>query len=105
MTPDIEVAGPLAGPAAAAVLDLASAAAVADAVRPLSEHVLLHVRYGGDPQARDLLLRTNQGGPIKASTVATWPGTPTWTCPARPTGRVANWSSTRRTGAAAWAWP
>ena len=63
MTPDIEVAGPVTGPAAAAVLDLASAAATADAVRPLSEHVLLHLRYGGDPQARDLLLPANQGQP------------------------------------------
>ena len=61
MTAGIEVAGPLTGPAAAAVLDLASAAAAADAVGPLSEHVLLHLRYGGDPQARDLLLHTNEG--------------------------------------------
>jgi mycothiol synthase len=62
VTPDIEVAGPLTRPDAAAVLDLASAAATADAVSPLSEHVLLHLRYGGDPQARDLLLHTNRGG-------------------------------------------
>jgi mycothiol synthase len=61
VTPGIEVAAPLTGPAAAAVLDLASAAAAADAVGPLSEHVRLHLRYGGDPQARDLLLHTDQG--------------------------------------------
>ncbi len=63
MTPDIEVAGPAAGAAAATVLALAGAAAAADEVRPLSERVLLHLRYGGDPQARDLLLRANQGQP------------------------------------------
>ncbi|HTT55151.1 MAG TPA: mycothiol synthase [Streptosporangiaceae bacterium] len=58
MTPDIEVTGPLPEPATAAVLDLVSAARVTDSVSPLSEHALLHVRYGGDPQARDLLLRS-----------------------------------------------
>lgn len=57
MTPSIEVTEPLTGPAAAAVLDLVSAASAADAVSPLSEHVLLHLRYGGDPPGRDLLLR------------------------------------------------
>jgi mycothiol synthase len=41
---------------AAAVIGLASAAASADGVGPLSEHVLLHVKHGGDAQARDLLL-------------------------------------------------
>ena len=30
----------------------------ADGVSPLSEHVLLHLRYGGDTQARNVLLRT-----------------------------------------------
>ena len=41
---------------AAGVLRLAEAAAAADAVGPLSEQVLLHLRYGGDPAARNLLL-------------------------------------------------
>ena len=77
------------------MLDLASAASGDDSVSPLSEHVLLHLRYGGDPQARDLLLR---------QPAANWPGTPTWTRPTRPRGRAANWSSTPRTGATAWAW-
>ncbi len=58
MTHDIEITGPLPEPAAAAVLDLVSAASGADSVSPLSEHVLLHLRYAGDPQARDLLLRS-----------------------------------------------
>ena len=36
----------------ACVLDLAEAAAVADSVAPLSEHVLLHLRYdAADPSA------------------------------------------------------
>jgi len=52
----ITVTGPLHEPAAAAVLRLAGAAADEDAVSPLSEHVLLHLRYGGDQQARNLLL-------------------------------------------------
>jgi len=59
MTPTIEVAGPLPGPAAAAVLDLVSAATDHDSVSPLSEHVRLLLRYGGDPQARNLLLRSD----------------------------------------------
>ncbi len=63
MTPDIDVTGPLTPAAATAVLALVSAAAAADAVSPLSEHVLLHLRHGGNPQAGDLLLRVNQGQP------------------------------------------
>jgi len=42
------------------VLSLASAAAGADGVGPLSEQVRLHLRYGGDPAARNLLLRLGQ---------------------------------------------
>ena len=45
---------------AAAVLRLADAAAESDGVSPLSEHVLLRLRYGGDAQARDVLLRTGE---------------------------------------------
>jgi mycothiol synthase len=33
-----------------------------DAVRPLSEHVMLHLRYGGDDRARNFLLRV--GGEV-----------------------------------------
>src|ERR1039457_6445871 len=40
----------------AAVLALVSAATEEDGVGPLSEHVMLHLRYGGDPRARNLLL-------------------------------------------------
>jgi mycothiol synthase len=39
-----------------AVRELVRAAAEEDGVGPLSEHVMLHLRYGGDPRARDLLL-------------------------------------------------
>ncbi len=50
----------------AGVLDLAAAAAAADSVAPLSEHVLLHLRYdaagpSADPApGRDLLLTVNE---------------------------------------------
>ncbi len=47
---------------AAAVLRLAEAAADEDGVRPLSEHVMLHLRYGGDPRARNLML--HEGGDL-----------------------------------------
>jgi mycothiol synthase len=41
-------------------VSLADAAAGADGVDPLSEQVRLHLRYGGDPAARNLLLRRGQ---------------------------------------------
>jgi mycothiol synthase len=40
------------------VRELVDAASEVDGVRPLSEHVFLHLRYGGDTAARNLLLRT-----------------------------------------------
>jgi mycothiol synthase len=42
------------------VLALVRAATEEDGVGPLSEHTTLHVRYGGDPRARDLLV-SDQG--------------------------------------------
>ena len=48
--------GKLADGEADGVLRLTAAATEEDGVRPLSEHVMLHLRYGGDPQARNLLL-------------------------------------------------
>src|SRR5262249_59219327 len=53
---------------------LADAAAVADGVGPLSEQVRLHLEYGGDGSARDLLLHrgpalagySHLGGPDSA---------------------------------------
>jgi mycothiol synthase len=57
------VRGPLARQQAASVLRLAEVATGRDSVGPLSEHVLLHLHYGGDAQARNLLLTT---GPASA---------------------------------------
>ncbi len=54
--------GKLADTDARAVLALAAAAADEDRVMPLSEHVMLHLRYGGDAQARNLLL--HDGGEL-----------------------------------------
>jgi mycothiol synthase len=53
---EIQVSGPLPTQAADAVLGLVAQAAETDGVSPLSEHVMLHLRYGGDPQARNLRL-------------------------------------------------
>ena len=39
-----------------AVVNLVDEATDADGVRPLSEHVLLHLRYGGDRPTRNLLI-------------------------------------------------
>ena len=39
-----------------AVVDLVDDVTDTDGVRPLSEHVMLHLRYGGDEQARNFLL-------------------------------------------------
>jgi len=52
---EIRVTGPLPPDQAAAVLDLVRHAAEEDGVSPLSEHVMLHLRYGGDPQARNVV--------------------------------------------------
>nr|HXZ63456.1 mycothiol synthase [Streptosporangiaceae bacterium] len=52
----IQTGGTLSPSEAAAVLELVSAAADADGVSPLSEHVMLHLRYGGDSRAHDVLL-------------------------------------------------
>lgn len=54
--PAISVRGRLSESEAAAVLSLVRAATEEDGVSPLSEHVMLHLRYGGDPSARNLLL-------------------------------------------------
>jgi len=52
----IRVSGPLPASSAAAVLELVQRAAEDDGVSSLSEHVMLHLRYGGDPRARNVLL-------------------------------------------------
>jgi mycothiol synthase len=52
----VEVLGPLAPEEVAAVSSLVEAATEADGVRPLSEHVMLHLRYGGDEPVRNVLV-------------------------------------------------
>jgi mycothiol synthase len=52
----VAVSGPLPAPAAAQALELVQRAADEDGVSPLSEHVLLHLRYGGDARARNVLV-------------------------------------------------
>jgi mycothiol synthase len=54
--PEITVRDKISESEAAAVLGLVGAATDEDGVGPLSEHVMLHLRYGGDPGARNLLL-------------------------------------------------
>lgn len=51
----VEVVGPLSAEQVAAVRALVDAAAEADGVRPLSEHVTLHLRYGGERAVRNVL--------------------------------------------------
>jgi mycothiol synthase len=54
--PQITVHGRIGAATARAVLGLVGVATEEDGVGPLSEHVMLHLRYGGDPRARNLLL-------------------------------------------------
>jgi len=53
----VELPGPLDPDVADEVLALVERAAAVDGTSPLSEHVLLHLRRGGDPQAINLLAR------------------------------------------------
>jgi mycothiol synthase len=55
--PACDVLGRLSPPDVQAVHALVEAAAVADGTAPLSEHVLLHLPYGGDAEVRNLLVR------------------------------------------------
>src|SRR5262249_19204415 len=54
---NVRVAGHLSDQDVAATLQLVRAATDEDGVSPLSEHVLLHLRYGGDPLAQSFLLK------------------------------------------------
>ncbi|HEY0869596.1 MAG TPA: mycothiol synthase [Acidothermaceae bacterium] len=51
-----EAAGRLTPTQIATVVALVDDATAADGVRPLSEHVMLHLRYGGDESTRNLLI-------------------------------------------------
>lgn len=53
---DIRFAGRLSHADVADVLDLVRLATDEDGVAPLSEHVMLHLRYGGDRQAHNVML-------------------------------------------------
>ncbi|NUR86527.1 MAG: mycothiol synthase [Nonomuraea sp.] len=53
----VEIKDRLDGPEVDEVLRVVEAATESDGVRPLNEHVMLHLRYGGDPRARSVLLR------------------------------------------------
>jgi mycothiol synthase len=54
--PQVEVVGPLGSEEVSAVAGLVERATEADGVRPLSEHVLLHLRYGGDTPGHNVLI-------------------------------------------------
>jgi mycothiol synthase len=54
-TPEVVLRQQLAPDEVAAVLALVQAVSDADGVSPVSEHVLLHLRHGGDREARNLL--------------------------------------------------
>jgi mycothiol synthase len=55
--PQVEVLGQLDAAEVAEVAALVERATEADGVRPLSEHVMLHLRYGGDQEVRNVLVR------------------------------------------------
>jgi mycothiol synthase len=57
----IETTGRLEPHEVAEVSALVSAATDSDGVRPLSEHVMLHLRYGGDEEVRNVLLHAPDG--------------------------------------------
>ena len=57
--PQVEVVGPLGTEEVRAVAVLVESATEVDGVRPLSEHVMLHLRYGGDAPVRNVLVYLN----------------------------------------------
>ncbi len=59
--PRIQISGRLGPRETAAVTRLTEAAAEADGVGPLSEHVSLHLRYGGEGPDRNILLLLPRG--------------------------------------------
>src|SRR5436305_7277516 len=54
--PRIDIRARLTQAEVQAVVRLVDEVTNADGVRPLSEHVMLHLRYGGDEPARNFLL-------------------------------------------------
>ncbi len=59
-TPTISRLGRLTADEVLRVLALVDAVTDADGVRPLSEHVMLHLRYGGEEPGRNLLVTTGE---------------------------------------------
>lgn len=57
----VERHGPLGSADTAAVLALLDATGESDGVAPVSEHVMLHLRHGGDDRGRNLLIRDDIG--------------------------------------------
>jgi mycothiol synthase len=57
LDPRVEVLGQLDSAEVAEVAALVERSTETDGVRPLSEHVMLHLRYGGDQQVRNVLVR------------------------------------------------
>ncbi|MFI6180769.1 mycothiol synthase [Nonomuraea sp. NPDC051191] len=64
MGADVKICERLDDEEVSQVLGIVEAATEADGVRPLNEHVMLHLRYGGDPRARSLLLHSGDGTPV-----------------------------------------
>lgn len=67
MTVRVEIRERLNDQEIAEVLGVVESATETDGVRPLNEHVMLHMRYGGDERARSLLLYPSPGAPSGSS--------------------------------------
>jgi mycothiol synthase len=63
---ELQTVGRLTPDQVAEVTALVDDATDIDGVRPLSEHVMLHLRYGGDEAARNLLVRQPSSGRLAA---------------------------------------
>ncbi|GAA5085579.1 mycothiol synthase [Thermocatellispora tengchongensis] len=63
MSARVDYKGRLTATEVAAVMEIVEAATAADGVRPVNEHAMLHLRYGGDEQARSALLYAEDGTP------------------------------------------
>ena len=73
-TAQVEVVGQLDPAEVRAVAGLVEAATEADGVRPLSEHVMLHLRYGGDALVRNVLVYLGDAdGTLAASVTSRCP--------------------------------
>jgi len=70
--PQVEVLGLLDAAEVRAVAALVEAATEADGVRPLSEHVMLHLRYGGDERVRNVLVYVHDPAGSAGSTLAAY---------------------------------